>query len=332
MTLIIAEAGVNHNGDVGLAKELIDIASECGADIVKFQTFKAEELVTNRAKKAAYQKKSDSGSSDQLSMLKKLELSDHDFEVLRDHCQKRSIEFLSTAFTIESLEFLVSLGIKRIKIPSGEITNFPLLLKSSTFGLPIILSSGLSYMSEIERAVSVLVDNGVNKNEITVLHCTTEYPAPIKSVNLSAMKTINEEMEVDVGYSDHTRNSEVPIAAVAMGAVTVEKHFTKSRKLDGPDHMASLEPNELSEMIISIRNTETLMGSSEKKPSTDELKNLNVIRKSIVAKKRIKKGEILSDVNLTTKRPGDGISPMEWKKIINTEAKKQFEKDDLIEI
>ena len=332
MTLIIAEAGVNHNGDIGLAKELIDIASECGADIVKFQTFKAEDLVTNRAKKAAYQKKSESGSSDQLSMLKKLELSDHDFEVLRDHCQKRSIEFLSTGFTIESLEFLVSLGIKRIKIPSGEITNFPLLLKSSTFGLPIILSSGLSYMSEIERAVSVLVDNGVNKNEITVLHCTSEYPAPIKSVNLSAMKTIKEEMEVDVGYSDHTRNYEVPIAAVAMGAVTVEKHFTKSRKLDGPDHMASLEPNELSEMIISIRNTETLMGSSEKKPSTDELKNLNVIRKSIVAKKRIKKGEILSDSNLTTKRPGDGISPMEWEKIINTEAKKQFEKDDLIEI
>ena len=332
MTLIIAEAGVNHNGDIGLAKELVDIASECGADIVKFQTFKAEELVTNRAKKAAYQKKSGSGSSDQLSMLKKLELSNHDFEVLRDHCDRRSIEFLSTAFTIESLEFLVSLGIKRIKIPSGEITNLPLLLKASKFGLPIILSSGLSYMSEIESAVSLLANNGVNKSQITVLHCTTEYPAPISSVNLSAMKTISKEIKVDVGYSDHTRNFEVPIAAVAIGAVTIEKHFTKSRKFDGPDHMASLEPNELSEMIISIRNTETLMGSSEKKPSNDELKNLNVVRKSIVAKKQIKKGEIFSECNLTTKRPGDGISPMEWNKIINTAAKKQFEKDDLIEI
>tara|TARA_B100001142_G_scaffold187173_1_gene186330 strand:- start:4266 stop:5264 length:999 start_codon:yes stop_codon:yes gene_type:complete len=332
MTLIIAEAGVNHNGDIDLAKELIDIASERGADIVKFQTFKAEDLVTNRAKKAEYQRKSGSDSSDQLSMLKKLELSDYDFKMLRDHCGNRSIEFLSTAFTIDSLEFLVSLGIKRIKIPSGEITNFPFLVAASSFGLPIILSSGLSYMSEIEQAVSLLVTNGVKKSQITVLHCTTEYPAPIKSVNLSAMKTISEEIGVDVGYSDHTRNLEVPIAAVAMGAITIEKHFTKSRKLNGPDHAASLEPNELSEMITSIRNTEILIGNREKKPSYEELKNLNVIRKSIVAKKRIKKGDILNENNLTTKRPGDGISPMEWRRVINTVAKRQFEKDDLIEI
>ena len=331
MTLIIAEAGVNHNGDACLAKELIDIAAECGADIIKFQTFKAEELVTKKAKKAEYQKKSGSDTLDQLSMLKKLELSNRDHEVLKDYCEMKSIEFLSTAFNIESLEFLVSLGIKRIKIPSGEITNLPLLAKASSFGLPIILSSGLSYMHEIESAVNVLTKNGASKDQVTVLHCTSEYPAPTKSVNLRAMKTISRVIGTDVGYSDHTRDFEVPIAAVAMGAVTIEKHFTKSRNLDGPDHMASLEPNELSEMVKSIRNTELLMGNSEKKPSPDELKNLNIIRKSIVAKKRIEKGEILNENNLTTKRPGDGLSPMEWDSIIDTVAKKNFDEDDLIE-
>ena len=331
MTLIIAEAGVNHNGDACLAKELIDIAAECGADIVKFQTFKAEELVTKKAKKAEYQKKSGSDTLDQLSMLKKLELSNRDHEVLKDYCEMKSIEFLSTAFTIESLEFLVGLGIKRIKIPSGEITNLPLLAKAPSFGLPIILSSGLSYMHEIESAVNVLTKNGASKDQVTVLHCTSEYPAPTKSVNLRAMKTISRTIGTDVGYSDHTRDFEVPIAAVAMGAVTIEKHFTKSRNLDGPDHMASLEPNELSEMVKSIRNTDLLMGNSEKKPSPDELKNLNIIRRSIVAKKRIEKGEILNENNLTTKRPGDGLSPMEWDSIIDTVAKKSFDEDDLIE-
>ncbi len=332
MTLIIAEAGVNHNGDIGLAKELVDIASESGADIVKFQTFKAEEIVTNKAEKAIYQKKSQSDSSDQLSMLKKLELSYDEFEELRDYCDIRSIEFLSTGFSIESLKFLISLDIRRIKIPSGEITNYPLLLSASRYGLPIILSSGLSHMFEVEKAVNILKGKSEKDNHITVLHCTTEYPAPLKSVNLSAMRSIEKNIGVDIGYSDHTTNFEVPIAAVAAGATIIEKHFTKSRKLDGPDHSASLEPNELSAMVSSIRNTEILLGSSEKKPSPEELKNLEVIRKSIVAKKKIEKGDLLNEDNLTTKRPGNGLSPMQWDNLIDTLAIKQFEKDDLIEI
>jgi len=331
MTLIIAEAGVNHNGDIRLAKELIDIASEAGADIVKFQIFKAEELVTKKAKKAEYQLKSKSDSFDQYSMLKKLELTHREFEELKDYSDSKSIEFLSTAFNIENLEFLIKLKVKRIKIPSGEITNLPYLEKASSFGLPIILSTGISTMGEIRDAVDILLKNGVRKNQICILHCTTEYPAPIDSVNLSAMKTIANKIDTDVGYSDHTTNFEVPIAAVAMGAKVIEKHFTKSRELEGPDHMASLEPRELSEMISSIRNTEILIGTSEKNPAHEELKNLNVIRKSIVAKKPIKKGEILDESNLTTKRPGDGISPMKWYELIGTIATKSFNKDDLIE-
>ena len=331
MTLIIAEAGVNHNGDIVLAKELIDIASEAGADVVKFQTFKAEDLVTSKAMKANYQKKAVSDSPDQLSMLKKLELTNEEFKELKQYCDHKSIEFLSTGFSIESLDFLIKNGIKRIKIPSGEINNLPYLLKASSYNLPIILSTGMSVINEIEQAVEIFLDNGIKKNQITILHCTTEYPAPINSVNLSAMKTIKEKIGVDVGYSDHTKSFEVPIAAVASGATIIEKHFTKNRNLEGPDHLASLEPSELSDMVSSIRNTEILLGSSEKKPSPEELKNLNVIRKSIVAKKRIEKGDILDENNLTTKRPGDGLSPMEWDSVLNTVAKKQFEKDDPIE-
>ena len=330
MTLIIAEAGVNHNGDLYLAKELVDIAEESGADIVKFQTFKAEDLVTSKAKKADYQKKALPDSPDQLSMLKELELTYKEFDELKKYCDKKPIEFLSTAFSINSLDFLVAIGIKRIKIPSGEINNLPYLLKASSYNLPIILSTGMATLPEIEEAVDIFLANGMMKTQITVLHCTTEYPAPIQSVNLSAMKTIQEKIGVAVGYSDHTKNFEVPIAAVASGANIIEKHFTKSRNLKGPDHMASLEPSELSEMVSSIRNTEILMGSSEKKPSKEELKNLALVRKSIVAKTRIKKGEILTEENMTTKRPGDGLSPMEWNNILNTEAIKQFEEDELI--
>ncbi len=331
MTLIIAEAGVNHNGDVGLAKDLVDIASKSGSDVVKFQTFKASELVTKNAKKAEYQQKDDQDSQYQLSMLRKLELSFSEFEELKRYCDKKSIEFLSTAFSIDCLDFLVEIGIKRIKIPSGEINNFPYLMKASSYKLPIILSTGMSIMSEIKDAVQIFTDNGVKKNNLTLLHCTTEYPTPIHSVNLAAMRTMRKELDIKVGYSDHTRSYEVPIAAVATGAQVIEKHFTKSRDLKGPDHSSSLEPNELSEMVSSIRNTEILMGRPEKLPSTNETKNLLVARKSIVAKKKIKKGEIFNEANITTKRPADGLSPMEWNNILNTIATKDFDEDDLIE-
>ncbi len=331
MTLIIAEAGVNHNGDFNLAKELIDIALDSGADIIKFQTFKAEDLVTKKAKKAEYQKRNLPNSDDQFSMLKELELSYNEFEKLKRYCDQKSIEFLSTAFSEDSLDFLIKIGVKRIKIPSGEINNLPYLLKASSYNLTIILSTGMSTMKEISDAVQIFSLNGIESKKLTLLHCTTEYPTKIQSVNLNAMKSIQNMFDISVGYSDHTRNYEVPIAAVANGATIIEKHFTKSRDLPGPDHNSSLEPNELSEMISSIRNTEILMGSSEKKPTKEELQNLLVARKSIVAKKKIKKGELLSEENITTKRPADGLSPMEWNNILNTIATKDFDEDDLIE-
>ena len=331
MTLIIAEAGVNHNGDFNLAKELIDIALDSGADIIKFQTFKAEDLVTKKAKKAEYQKSNLPNSDDQFSMLKELELSYNEFEKLKRYCDQKSIEFLSTAFSEDSLDFLIKIGVKRIKIPSGEINNLPYLLKASSYNLPIILSTGMSTMKEISDAVQIFSINGIESKKLTLLHCTTEYPTKIQSVNLNAMKSIQNMFDISVGYSDHTRNYEVPIAAVANGATIIEKHFTKSRDLPGPDHNSSLEPNELSEMISSIRNTEILMGSSEKKPTKEELQNLLVARKSIVAKKKIKKGELLSEENITTKRPANGLSPMEWDNILNTVATKDFDEDDLIE-
>jgi len=330
MTIIIAEAGVNHNGDMNLAKELVEIASDAGADIVKFQTFKAKNLVTIKAKKAGYQQKNVGGSSDQYSMLKTLELTYEQFEQLKEYCDQKNIEFLSTAFDLDSLDFLVSIGIKRIKIPSGEINNLPYLTMASSYGLPIILSTGMSTLFEIKEALNIFLHQGLNKNQITIMHCTTEYPTPIDSVNLLAMKTITETINIDVGYSDHTTNYEVPIAAVAIGAKVIEKHFTKSRKLQGPDHQASLEPTELIKMISSIRNTEILLGSSEKKPTKVELDNLAVARKSIVAKSNIKKGELLSQENMTTKRPGSGLSPMAWNDLINTKAVKDFQKDELI--
>ncbi|MDA9030970.1 N-acetylneuraminate synthase [Candidatus Pseudothioglobus singularis] len=330
MTLIIAEAGVNHNGDINLAKRLVDVAKDSGADVIKFQTFRAEDLVTSFAKKANYQIKDANFSENQFEMLKKLELKNDEFRDLKLYCDNIGIEFLSTGFDFESLDFLVDLGIKRIKIPSGELTNLPYLEKAAQYGLPVIMSTGMSSMHEIKQSMKAMISKGLSKEKLTVLHCTTSYPAPIESVNLLAMQTIKNELGVSVGYSDHSINIEVPIAAVAMGSEVIEKHFTISRDLDGPDHLASLEPDELVRLVNSIRNTEIALGNPIKKITGPEKENLNLARKSIVAKKDIKRGETLSSENMTTKRPANGISPMLWHDLNKTLAKKDFKKDDLI--
>ncbi len=329
-TIIIAEAGVNHNGNIDIAKKLIDAAAQAGADYVKFQTFKSDLLVSKKAKKANYQKKNTSSSSDsQLEMLRKLELSENDHENLILHCKKRKIKFLSTAFDLESIDYLKN-KLDFYKIPSGEITNLPYLRKVATLGLPVIMSTGMASMQEVKDAFEVLTKGGVLVKDITVLHCNTEYPTPMADVNLSAMNTIGEELGVSIGYSDHTLGIEIPIAAVALGANVIEKHFTIDRSLPGPDHKASLEPNELSEMIKSIRNIEVAIGDGIKKPSLSEQKNIEVARKSIVAAKDINIGDIFNEDNLTVKRPGNGISPMLWDDVVNTKANKIYKKDDLI--
>ena len=324
-TLIIAEAGVNHNGSLELAKKLIDIAKYSGADIIKFQTFISEKVVSKHAKKADYQKKNDTSGESQLEMVKKLELSFDEFVELKEYCNKKSIEFLSTAFDFDSIDFLYSLGMHRWKIPSGDITNLPYLTKIARLNKPIILSTGMSTMSEIRKSISVLKENGAG--DLTVLHCTTEYPTPFK-----AMLSIKEEFGVKVGYSDHTKGIEVPIAAVALGATVIEKHFTLDRNMEGPDHMASLEPNELKAMVDAIRNIESALGNSVKQPAKTEKKNMVVARKSIIAKRAIKAGEILNEDNLTVKRPGNGVSPMRWFEVMGTIAMRDFEEDELIEI
>lgn len=329
-TLIIAEVGVNHNGDIEKAKELIDIASESGADIVKFQTFKAESLVTRDAPRAQYQIKNTGNLDSQFEMLKKLELSKESFVELSSYCSKKRIEFLSTGFDKESLDFLINIGIKRVKIPSGEINNLPLLKHIAGIGLPIILSTGMCLLKEVEETMNFLIKEGVEKNKITILHCTSQYPAPVESVNLQAMITMKELFNVKVGYSDHTLNNETPIAAVSMGATIIEKHFSLSRSMDGPDHAASLEPNELKQMINSIRTTEMLIGSDEKKPTDIEKDNIQVVRKSIVAKKNIPLGKCIEESDLNTKRPGNGLSPMLWDDIIGTKAKREYKEDDQI--
>lgn len=331
-TLVIAEAGVNHNGEIDKAMQLIDIAVDAGADIVKFQTFKAEDLVTDYAKKANYQQKNSSSKDNQLQMLKKLELTNQEFHELSKYCAKRDIEFLSTAFDKESLDFLVEIGIKRIKIPSGDINNFPMLKQAAIFDMPIILSTGMCDLKEIERSYNFFIDQGKLKEEITILHCTTEYPVPINNINLLAMKTIRDKLQADIGYSDHSCDIETPIIAVALGAKVIEKHFTLSKSLEGPDHMASLEPHELKQMIASIKKTEIILGSKEKLPTEIEKLNSLVVRRSIVAKKDIPIGKILEESDLDTKRPGDGISPMLWDEIIGSKAKKEYRKDDQIEL
>ena len=332
-TLIIAEAGVNHNGDIAKAKALIDKGAEAGVDFVKFQTFKAGNLVTKQAKRAAYQDKNTQDNDSQYEMLKKLELSQAVHQELIDYCAQKGVQFLSTGFDFESLEFLAGLGITIAKIPSGEITNLPYLRKIATLFPEVILSTGMATITEIKDAVKVLTDNGISKDKITILHCNTEYPTPMEDVNLKAMLHIQRELGVPVGYSDHTLGIEVPIAAVALGATVIEKHFTLDKTLPGPDHKASLEPEELKAMVMAIRNIEKAIGGSGlKEVSKSEAKNKPIARKSIVATKTIKKGDLFSVENLTVKRPGTGISPMQWHNVIGKTAKKDFEEDDLIEL
>ena len=329
-TLIIAEAGVNHNGSMTLAKQLIDVAADAGVDYVKFQTFRTENLVVRTAEKAAYQQRNMNDNGSQYDMLKKLELSPEQHLELIAYCQYRGVKFLSTAFDFDSISFLSSLHLGLWKIPSGEITNYPYIRDIAKFGEPVILSTGMSTLDEIANAVKLLMKYGVPKELITILHCNTEYPTPMKDVHLRAMQAIRNEFGVNVGYSDHTLGIEVPIAAVALGATVIEKHFTLDRTMQGPDHRASLEPDELKLMVTAIRNVEIALEGSEKTVSSSEIKNRDVARKSIVASKTIHQGELLTEENLTVKRPGTGVSPMKWEEVIGTRAIRAFQPDEQI--
>ena len=327
---IIAEAGVNHNGSVDLAKRLIEVAADSGADAVKFQTFKAEDLVVKNTQKAGYQKQTTNVSESQFDMIKKLELDMEVHKELIAYCQEQDIIFLSTPFDCKSIDLLNDLGLQIFKIASGEITNLPYLRRIGSLGKKVVLSTGMSNLKEIGDALNILISAGTSKGNITVLHANTMYPTPMEDVNLNAMLTIQKEFGVDIGYSDHTLGIEVDIAAVAMGASCIEKHFTLDKTMDGPDHKASLNPEELKAMISGIRNIEKALGSSEKKPSLSEATNIDVVRKSIVASQPIKIGDRLSSENITTKRPGTGISPMKWDEIIGTISSKDYNADELI--
>ena len=331
-TLIIAEAGVNHNGNIETAKKLINAAAEANVDYVKFQTFKANKLVTKSAAKATYQKQNTGNNDGQLAMLKKLELSEADHVELINYCKTKSIHFLSTAFDAESISLLKKLGISIGKIPSGEIINLPYLRLMARSFSKLIISTGMATMEEIEAAFNAVINAGAHKENIAILHCNTEYPTPMQDVNLLAMLDIKNKFGTRVGYSDHTLGIEVPIAAVALGASVIEKHFTLDRKMEGPDHAASLEPGELKAMVDAIRNIEQALGDGIKKPSDSEIKNKPVARKSIVAAGKINKGDVLTEENLTVKRPGDGISPMQWDDVIGKKASRNFEEDELIQI
>jgi N,N'-diacetyllegionaminate synthase len=331
-TLVIAEAGVNHNGSLELAFKLIDVASDAGADVVKFQTFKAENLVTQSAAKADYQLGTTDVKETQFEMIKKLELSYDIHLKLISKCKEKGIRFSSTGFDTSSVDVLIELGVDFLKVPSGEITNLPYLRHLGSKGLPIILSTGMCTMLEVNNALEILKQSGSKKSDITVLHCNTEYPTPMEDVNLRAMLSMEKELGVKVGYSDHTVGIEVPVAAVAMGATVIEKHFTLDREMDGPDHAASLEPSELKQMVDSIRNIEKAMGDGQKKPSKSEEANIGVVRKSIVASKNIKVGEKFTEENLAVKRPGTGMSALKWDALLGLEANKDFQADDLISI
>jgi N-acetylneuraminate synthase len=323
--IVIAEAGVNHNGSIELARQLIDVACEAQADYVKFQTFKASRLVSRRAKLANYQKVAMAeGSDSQYELLKKLELSDDDHKNLIAYCEGKGIKFLSTAFDLESIDVLNSLNIDIFKIPSGEITNLPYLRKIAGLRKKIILSTGMCTMQEVEEALAVLVHNGTKKEDIVVLHCTTEYPAPLNEINLNAMITIRQQCDVEVGYSDHTEGIIVPIAAVAMGAMLIEKHFTLDRNMEGPDHKASLEPAELVKMVKAIREVEVALGNYVKIPAPSEMKNIAIARKSIHLSHLVPAGHVLTENDLEMKRPGDGISPMEMDSIIGRTVNKDL--------
>lgn len=331
-TFIIAEAGVNHNGSLETAGKMIDAAVEAGADAVKFQTFRADKVVSKYAPKADYQKKTTDKDESQLEMLKKLEFDMDAHRELFAHCKRRNIVFMSTPFDFESIDLLNGLGLEIFKIPSGEITNLPYLRRIGRLKKRVILSTGMADLGEIEDALDVLTDAGTLKGDITVLHCNTEYPAPYEEVNLSAMLTIRDAFKVKAGYSDHTKGIEVAIAAAALGASVIEKHFTLDRNMKGPDHKASLEPQGLKDMITAIRNVEKAFGDGTKRPFPSEVKNIGIVRKSIVAAQRIKKGEVFTEKNITVKRPGTGISPMEWDRIMGGIAARDFEEDELIEI
>jgi N,N'-diacetyllegionaminate synthase len=331
-TLIIAEAGVNHNGNLELAKRLIDAAATAGADLVKFQTFSACSQVTRFAKKAVYQIQTTDGKESQYEMLKRLELTQAMHLELINHCDSRNIKFFSTGFDIESIDLLLSLGQDHFKIASGEITNLPYLRHIGRLGKKIIVSTGMATLGEIEEAIEVLERAGTTRNSITVLHCTTEYPTPMAEVNLRAMCNIQSAFGVAVGYSDHTQGIEAAIAAVALGATVIEKHFTLDRTLPGPDHQASLEPEELNAMVVAIRNIEEALGDGIKRLTPSEAKNKPVVRKSIVTSQAIKAGEVFNVQNLTTKRPGTGISPMQWDDVIGRIAPRDFAADELIEL
>jgi len=327
---IIAEAGVNHNGCIQTAKKLIDVAAESGVDAVKFQTFKAENLVSKNAQKAEYQKQTTEANESQFEMIKKLELDVDTHKELMDYCASKKILFLSTPFDHDSIDLLDALKLDIFKIPSGEITNFPYLRHIGSLNKQVILSTGMADLGEIEDALDILIAAGTAKDKITILHANTEYPTPMEDVNLKAMQTIATAFSMDVGYSDHTLGIEVDIAAVAMGAKVIEKHFTLDRMMEGPDHKASLEPGELKAMVQGIRNIEKALGNGIKKPSNSESKNIAIARKSIVAIKSIKQGEVINETNLAIKRPGTGISPMRWDEIVGSIAQKDYREDELI--
>jgi N,N'-diacetyllegionaminate synthase len=328
-TLIIAEAGVNHNGDINIAKKLVDAAADAGVDYVKFQTFKADKLVNKDAKQADYQIENTGVVESQYQMLKRLELTDENHHILIDYCDKKGVKFLSTAFDFESIEFLKD-KLDFYKIPSGEITNLPYLIKVAKLKLPIVMSTGMANMQEVKETLAVLIAHGINKEDVTILHCNTEYPTPMKDVNLLAMKTIEKELGVEIGYSDHTLGIEIPIAAVTLGATVIEKHFTIDKTMEGPDHKASLEPNELKAMVAGIRAIELAMGNGIKTPSESEQKNIKVARKSLVALTDIKEGEVFNESNITVKRPGTGISPMKWNEVLGSRASRNYKADELL--
>ena len=330
--LVIAEAGVNHNGSLEKAKQLVDVASEAAADMVKFQTFSADRLVTISANKAEYQIQTTDASESQHAMIRKLELSREMHEDIIEYCKHCNIEFFSTGFDTQSIDMLVDLGLEQFKIPSGEITNLPYLRHIGKFGKPVILSTGMAILGEIEAALDVLETSGTQRKNITVLHCNTEYPTPMEDVNLKAMLAIRDAFGVKIGYSDHTLGTEVSVAAVAMGATVIEKHFTLDRNLPGPDHKASLEPEELKAMVQAIRNIKKALGNGIKRPSPIETKNKAIVRKSLVAANAIKAGECFNEFNLTVKRPGTGLSPMSWDEVLGRTAIRDFAPDELIEL
>ena len=329
---IIAEAGVNHGGSLEMAKQLIDSAADSGADFVKFQTFRAEALVTRSAKKAEYQLRQEYGDDNQYGMLKNYELDQAGHVDLILHCRERGIEFLSSPFDLQSIDLLVNLGIQIIKTPSGEITNKPYLIHVARQGKPVVMSTGLSSFDEVSRALQILITNGLDEESITILHCNSQYPTPIDEVNLRAMTSMKSAFGVPIGLSDHTEGITTPIAAVALGACVIEKHLTLDKSLVGPDHAASLTPEEFTEMVSSIRDVEKAMGDGIKRPSPGELKNLFAVRKSIVASRRISAGDLFSSENLAVKRPGSGISPMNWDNVVGTRSKWDFDIDELIRV